>query len=67
MVAGTVTEYDFERGLGTVTAADGRAYRFHCSAIADGTRRIDLDRAVVFDVGPAGLGQWEARTVVPLG
>lgn len=63
---GRVQAYDYEVGLGTVEAADGRTFAFHCSAISDGTRRIDVGQPVVFTVGPAGPGHWEARLVTPL-
>ena len=39
MPAGTVTAFDEQRGLGTVTA-DGREYPFHTTQIADGTRTV---------------------------
>ena len=48
MLAGTVTEFDEAKGLGTVTDADGRGYLFHCIEIADGTRTIEVGRAVRF-------------------
>ncbi len=60
----TVTEFDGDRGLGSVVTADGRPYRFHCTAITDGTRRIEPDTAVMVEIGPAGPGQWEAVSVI---
>ncbi|MDW3212934.1 MAG: hypothetical protein R8G01_02975 [Ilumatobacteraceae bacterium] len=48
MLSGTVTEFSDERGLGTVTAADGQAYLFHVIEIADGTRTIEVDQPVTF-------------------
>ena len=62
-----VTAYDSDVGLGTVTMTGGEQYRFHCTAIADGSRDIALGTAVVVDIGPAGPGVWEARRVVPAG
>lgn len=59
---GTVVEFDEPRGLGTV-AADGTAYPFHCTAIADGTRTIDVGATVAFEVRPGGLGRWEATAL----
>jgi cold shock CspA family protein len=60
---GTVTEFDDDRGLGTVTADDGTAYPFHCTAIADGSRTIETGTTVTFDVVPGHLGRWEAATI----
>jgi cold shock CspA family protein len=62
---GTVTEFDDPAGLGTVTADDGTAYRFHCTAIADGTRTIAVDTAVEFETRPARDGTYEAAAVTP--
>jgi cold shock CspA family protein len=62
---GVVHSYDFDRGLGTIVAdsASGSAVTFHCTAIVDGSRRIDPGTRVAFVVGPAGPGRWEARQV----
>ena len=40
-------------------------FMFHCTAIADGSRVIDVGRTVSFSVGPAGPGRWEAVRVEP--
>lgn len=61
---GTVTEFDEGRGLGTVESG-GRTYPFHCTQIADGTRTIAVGTDVSFEVGPGGLGRWEARSLTP--
>jgi len=61
---GSVTAFDATTGLGTATGADGTAYPFHCTAIADGTRTIDVGTEVVFDVTAAHGGRWEARGLV---
>ncbi len=63
-MVGTVTEFDDPRGLGTVTAEDGTAYPFHCTAIADGSRTIAVGTAVDFEVVAGRLGRWEASPVV---
>jgi cold shock CspA family protein len=61
VIRGTVTEFDDDRGTGTVTAADGSAaWFFHCTAIADGSRTIATDAVVDFRVVPGHLGRWEA-------
>lgn len=65
MATGTVTEFDDPKGWGTVTADDGAAHFFHCSAIADGTRFIEVGTAVTFEVVPGNLGRWEAVAIAP--
>jgi cold shock CspA family protein len=60
-----VSEFDDERGLGTVTADDGSAYPFHCTAIADGTRTISTGVRVTFDVVAGPLGRPEAAALRP--
>ena len=60
---GIVVAFDEHRGYGTVRAADGRELFFHCTAIADGTRRIPVGGEVVFAVVPGHGGQWEAADV----
>ena len=50
------------RGHAATTA---RAYPFHCTAIADGTRTIAVGTAVTFDVVPGRLGRWEASGLRP--
>jgi len=62
---GVVTEFDDAAGLGTITAEDGTAFRFHCTAITDGTRTIDVDTKVEFELRPARNGRYEAGTVTP--
>ena len=58
--SGTVEEFDEFRGLGTVVVDDGARYPFHCTQIADGTRRVDVGAVVRFRVRPGALGRWEA-------
>ena len=62
---GAVTAFDDPRGLGEVTAADGTVYPFHCTAIADGSRTIDVGVAVRFEVAPGRMGRWEATGLEP--
>ena len=61
---GTVVAFDEPRGLGTIDA-DGTAYPFHCTAILDGTRTIEVGTEVTFEVRPAGMGRWEAAEIAP--
>jgi len=59
---GTVTGFNAQRGLGTVTTRDGVTYEFHCIEISDGTRDIDVGVAVTFDL-LAKLGRYEAANI----
>jgi cold shock CspA family protein len=61
-VQGTVIEFDDARGLG-VLDADGTTYPFHCTALVEGTRTIEVGAEVTFGVRPGGLGQWEATAI----
>jgi cold shock CspA family protein len=61
---GRVASFDARRGLGTVEDDKGAAFDFHATAIADGTRRIDVGAAVAFIVAPAHRGRYEARVLV---
>lgn len=63
---GVVTEFDDPRGLGTIEA-DGAAYPFHCTAIVDGSRTIEVGTEVTFQVRAGHRGRWEATRVEPLG
>ena len=62
---GSVTAFDEHAGLGEVTAEDGTVHPFHCTAIADGTRTIQVGVAVTFSVVPGRSGRWEATQLTP--
>jgi cold shock CspA family protein len=64
-LSGRVVAFDEPRGLGEVEAAGGERYPFHCTAIADGTRRIDAGAAVRFEVVAGPLGIPEASAIRP--
>lgn len=57
---GKVASFDEDRGLGTVVADDGRSLPFHCVAIADGSRTIEVGTRVAFRIAAGHLGRWEA-------
>jgi cold shock CspA family protein len=59
---GTVATFDEARGLGTIRAGDA-TYPFHCTALLDGTRTVEVGAAVTFEVAPGRLGRWEAARV----
>jgi len=61
---GRVATFDQRRGLGTVTDDTGTSYGFHATAIADGSRRVEVGRAVTFTVAPGRGGLYEARSLV---
>lgn len=52
LIEGVVTEFNDDRGLGTVLSDDGVAFLFHVIEIADGTRSIDVGQAVRFEPLP---------------
>jgi cold shock CspA family protein len=62
-VTGTVVSFDAARGVGVVADAAGAELPFHCSAITDGSREIDVGRPVSFVVRPTHGGRLEARRV----
>ena len=64
---GRVAAFDEPRGLGEIEAADGTRFGFHCTAIADGTRRIALGAPVSFEVVVGPLGGAEATAIRPAG
>jgi cold shock CspA family protein len=62
---GVVADFDDPRGLGTVLGDDGRRYPFHCTAIADGTRHIEVGARISFTTAAGHLGRVEARHMRP--
>jgi cold shock CspA family protein len=61
---GVVAEFDGPRGLGILLGDNGHRYWFHCTAIADGTRHIEVGARVSFLVGAGHLGRLEGRDIV---
>jgi CspA family cold shock protein len=67
IVRGVVAAFDDPGGYGTVTAEDpAGTWFFHCTAIADGTRSIEVGTSVSFDVVPGRLGRFEATDLRPV-
>ena len=62
---GRVVAFDDHRGLGEVEDHDRRRVRFHCTAIADGTRTIAVGTDVAFRVVTGPLGTLEAAELRP--
>jgi hypothetical protein len=52
--------------LGTVEDDEGTMFGFHATAIAGGTRRIDVGTPVAFTAAPGHGGQYEARSLLPV-
>lgn len=63
---GTIIAFDEARGLGSLEAS-GVTYPFHCTAMVDGSRSIEVGELVTFGVRPAGMGRWEATAIEKLG
>jgi len=71
---GTVVEFDEPAGYGHVAAdpsadapaANGDRWFFHCTAIADGSRTIEVGARVRFDVVPGHQGRYEATDLRPV-
>jgi cold shock CspA family protein len=62
--AGAVEGFDDHRGYGTIRrTGDGAELFFHCTAIADGTRSIEIGTNVRFVTVPGHLGRVEARSI----
>ncbi len=57
---GVVATFDDPAGYGAVVDDDGNEWFFHCTAIVDGTRTIEVGTPVVFERVPGRIGRWEA-------
>ena len=67
MRQGRVVSFDEGRGYGLVADRDSdEEFFFHCTAVADGTRSIEVGTEVVFELRPR-LGRWEAWALAPPG
>jgi cold shock CspA family protein len=65
-VTGSVVDFDEPAGYGHVAADDESGeWFFHCTAIADGTRTIEVGTPVRFEVVPGHLGRYEATDLRP--
>ena len=65
-ITGTVTAFDPDRGWGTFCSADNVDYGFHCVAIADGSRNIDVGASVSARIVPGLAGRYEAARIYPV-
>jgi cold shock CspA family protein len=65
-IRGRVERFDEAGGYGVVASGQGAGeWFFHCTAIADGSRTIEVGRAVTFDVVAGHLGRYEATDLRP--
>jgi cold shock CspA family protein len=64
---GSVEAFDHAAGLGTVRDEHGQRLAFHCTAITDGSRTIDVGTRVAFVVTTAQNGAIEARSLIRVG
>jgi len=63
---GVVVSFDDHKGYGMVRSAeDGTELFFHCTAITDGTRTIEVGAEVEYEVVAGHLGRWEATDLSP--
>jgi cold shock CspA family protein len=61
---GVVESFDEHRGYGRIRPlGEGDALFFHCTAIADGTRSVEVGQGVRFVAAPGHLGRFEARQI----
>ncbi len=58
---GTVVSFEDERGVGTVEEEDGATFFFHCTALTDGSRQVEVGQPILFVVRPGHGGRLEAR------
>jgi len=61
---GVIASFDAAVGLGELRSSDGQLVPFHCIAIADGSRTIEVGTAVSYEL-LAKLGRYEATIITP--
>ncbi|MGI9118910.1 MAG: cold-shock protein [Acidimicrobiales bacterium] len=66
VLRGEVVHFDEARGWGTVRGDGGVELFFHCTAVADGSRTIEVGTSVLYVEVPGHLGRWEADAIEPL-
>ena len=65
-ISGIVVDFDDAKGWGHVRDDASATERFlHCTAIADGSRTIEVGTRVSYRVVAGRLGRWEAAGVRP--
>ncbi|MBU6233196.1 MAG: hypothetical protein KJS64_03000 [Acidobacteria bacterium] len=67
LIHGVVSAFDEVRGEGVVTSDAGIDFYFHCVALADGTRRIDVGARVVGERRVGLTGRDEIAEIYSVG
>ncbi len=62
---GVVTAFDTAIGLGQIAGADEAMVGFHCVAIANGSRTVDVGTDVRYRLVAGLHGRWEAAGIGP--
>jgi cold shock CspA family protein len=60
LVNGVIETFDAPRGVGSVRCEGDESLFFHCTAIADGTRLIEVGTKVMCTRRPGQRGEYEA-------
>lgn len=60
---GSIASFDEKRGTGAISWAGGDDLFFHCTAVADGSRRVAPGARVAFLARPGRGGRWEAVAI----
>jgi cold shock CspA family protein len=61
-----VAAFDDHRGYGSLRTDEGAELFFHCTALTDGSRTVEVGAPVRAEVVPGRGGRWEAARVVKL-
>jgi len=62
---GRVVRFDAHKGYGFVRSADGEELFFHCTAITDGSRTVEVGTEVEFERVAGHSGRYEAIKLSP--
>jgi cold shock CspA family protein len=60
---GRVVAFDEAAGYGELEDESGARHWFHCTSVADGSRRSPVGSTVRFTLVPGRLGRWEAAAI----
>lgn len=63
---GVVTAFDVAVGLGQIAGEGEDMVGFHCVAVADGSRTIEVGTTVTYRLVAGLHGRWEAAGIVPV-
>lgn len=57
--------FDSHRGWGRLRDEEGQTFSFHCTAVADGSRHVEVGQRLSFSVVAGDRGRWEATALGP--